>query len=187
MSKRNRAQQNRPVQNDDEVKTQDVTVKVPEVEETHLEEGEEQEEDMDRDDDTVGKAADAPPLTPEQARAQLRTALTQTGLSEKLIERTLAALSSKGSKYPRPCGCGCGGTTKGGNYLPGHDAKHMSRILAEERTRLSAAAVVGAGTAPQAPPQVQEKVQEKAPEQRQDVSYPAGKGPQQTDGGQQEA
>lgn len=27
------------------------------------------------------------------------------------------------------CGCGCGNRTKGGRYLPGHDAKHKGRLM----------------------------------------------------------
>jgi hypothetical protein len=27
------------------------------------------------------------------------------------------------------CGCGCGGRTKGGRYIPGHDAKHKGRLM----------------------------------------------------------
>lgn len=27
------------------------------------------------------------------------------------------------------CHCGCGGTTKGGRYLPGHDAKHKKALV----------------------------------------------------------
>ncbi len=27
------------------------------------------------------------------------------------------------------CLCGCGGNTKGGRYLPGHDAKHKSALI----------------------------------------------------------
>lgn len=30
----------------------------------------------------------------------------------------------------RPCGCGCGDVTKGGTFLPGHDARHRSDLLA---------------------------------------------------------
>lgn len=31
---------------------------------------------------------------------------------------------------PKPhCHCGCGGTTKGGRYLPGHDAKHKKALV----------------------------------------------------------
>ena len=31
------------------------------------------------------------------------------------------------------CHCGCGGFTKGGRYLPGHDAKHKAALV--EATR----------------------------------------------------
>jgi hypothetical protein len=27
------------------------------------------------------------------------------------------------------CHCGCGGITKGGRYLPGHDAKHKKALV----------------------------------------------------------
>lgn len=27
------------------------------------------------------------------------------------------------------CHCGCGGSTKGGRYLPGHDAKHKKALI----------------------------------------------------------
>lgn len=29
------------------------------------------------------------------------------------------------------CLCGCDGTTKGGRYLPGHDAKHKSALITD--------------------------------------------------------
>lgn len=29
------------------------------------------------------------------------------------------------------CLCGCGGTTKGGSFLPGHDAKYKSQLIKE--------------------------------------------------------
>lgn len=29
------------------------------------------------------------------------------------------------------CSCGCGSATKGGQYLPGHDARHASAVAAE--------------------------------------------------------
>lgn len=31
------------------------------------------------------------------------------------------------------CHCDCGGTTKGGRYLPGHDAKHKKALLEAAR------------------------------------------------------
>ncbi|MBW1945830.1 MAG: hypothetical protein JRJ51_23815 [Deltaproteobacteria bacterium] len=30
--------------------------------------------------------------------------------------------------YPKPCSCNCGGTTKGGEWLPGHDQKLRAAI-----------------------------------------------------------
>lgn len=32
-------------------------------------------------------------------------------------------------KIPKPCGCGCGEMTKGGQFIPGHDAKLLSAII----------------------------------------------------------
>lgn len=34
---------------------------------------------------------------------------------------------------PRPCTCGCGETTGGGLYRPGHDARHVSQLTAKVR------------------------------------------------------
>lgn len=34
-------------------------------------------------------------------------------------------------KPPKDCLCGCGGQTKGGNYLPGHDSRHASMVAAD--------------------------------------------------------
>ena len=34
-------------------------------------------------------------------------------------------------RTPRPCLCSCGGTTKGGRFLPGHDAKLRSELMAQ--------------------------------------------------------
>lgn len=31
------------------------------------------------------------------------------------------------------CECGCGGNTRGGRFLPGHDAKLKSQLLAKAR------------------------------------------------------
>lgn len=35
---------------------------------------------------------------------------------------------SKSAKQPRSCACGCGGKTKGGEFLPGHDSRHKVRL-----------------------------------------------------------
>ena len=36
-------------------------------------------------------------------------------------------------KEKRLCGCGCGGTPKGGQYLPGHDARHKAAVFRAAR------------------------------------------------------
>ena len=33
--------------------------------------------------------------------------------------------------YSKPCNCNCGGTTKGGEWLPGHDQKLRAAIEAK--------------------------------------------------------
>lgn len=46
--------------------------------------------------------------------------------------QTADALYWRARKRPaggRECGCGCDGWTKGGRYLPGHDARHLARLL----------------------------------------------------------
>lgn len=34
------------------------------------------------------------------------------------------------SRGPRDCLCGCGGQTKGGKFLPGHDSKYLNHLVA---------------------------------------------------------
>lgn len=56
------------------------------------------------------------------------------------------------AKTPQPCGCGCEGMTKGGRFLPGHDARFHA---AQKTGRLGAAikhATGAHGTASPAPP-----------------------------------
>lgn len=42
-------------------------------------------------------------------------------------------------RQPRECMCGCGETTKGGKFLPGHDAKLKSQLLTVSRSDEAAA------------------------------------------------
>lgn len=46
---------------------------------------------------------------------------------------------------PKECTCGCGGFTKGGRFLPGHDAKYHAR-LAREQAEAAAAEAAKAET-----------------------------------------
>ena len=50
--------------------------------------------------------------------------LTAAGLSQKQIELALKFAAS--TKIPKECACGCGDMTKGGTWIPGHDAKAKS-------------------------------------------------------------
>ncbi len=38
-------------------------------------------------------------------------------------------MSNKTSDTTNSCHCGCGDTTRGGRYLPGHDAKHKKTLV----------------------------------------------------------
>lgn len=52
--------------------------------------------------------------------------------TEKIVRQRKAAAAKKEQRridHGQPCGCGCGGTTGGGRYLPGHDAKHKSALI----------------------------------------------------------
>lgn len=62
-------------------------------------------------------------------------ALKANGMSDALIATMQHHLAAKSNgKVARECRCGCGGTTKGGIYRPGHDAKHLSATLKAMRT-----------------------------------------------------
>lgn len=39
------------------------------------------------------------------------------------------ATKKRPGKEPRPCTCGCGEMTKGGRFIPGHDAKMRGRLI----------------------------------------------------------
>lgn len=55
-------------------------------------------------------------------------------------------------KQPQPCGCGCGGMTKGGRFLPGHDARFHAAQKTGRLAGAIAAHTSGAhGTAAAAP------------------------------------
>ena len=44
---------------------------------------------------------------------------------------------------PRECACGCGGMTKGGRFLPGHDAKHKGNLIRTVREKGPGALAAG--------------------------------------------
>lgn len=53
-------------------------------------------------------------------------------------------------KQPQPCGCGCGGMTKGGRFLPGHDARYHAAQKAGRLAGAIAHATGAHGTATRA-------------------------------------
>lgn len=72
-------------------------------------------------------------LKPSAAKASKATkpAADDVTLSEAEIEAIEAEVRSK---TIRPCGCGCGVETRA-SFLPGHDAKLRSRLIAEAKAR----------------------------------------------------
>lgn len=54
--------------------------------------------------------------------------LTKTGLP-----RLPAIKRQRKPKPARPCSCGCGGETKGGRFIPGHDSRLKGWLLRIER------------------------------------------------------
>jgi hypothetical protein len=52
----------------------------------------------------------------------------------RLIENAMRAIGGrKVRKQPRNCRCQCGGTTRGGMFLPGHDARYRSALVSKAR------------------------------------------------------
>lgn len=50
-------------------------------------------------------------------------------MGSKVEGETLVLRVTKSKSVPRPCACLCGQTTKGGLWMPGHDAKLLSLAL----------------------------------------------------------
>lgn len=65
----------------------------------------------------------------EEAQARVRR-LEQELSDAKAARREAKGATAKRASQPRACACGCGGQTSGGTFLPGHDAKLKSRLLA---------------------------------------------------------
>lgn len=52
---------------------------------------------------------------------------------ERIAKPKSPGVKRKTAKQPADCLCECGGQTKGGRFLPGHDAKLKSKLLAALR------------------------------------------------------
>jgi len=78
--------------------------------------------------------------TKTTARTPQDEALARIAAQAEEMARTTPNSKGRGRKgTPKACACGCGGMTRGGCWMPGHDAKMLSRLLAEARARNAAA------------------------------------------------
>lgn len=55
------------------------------------------------------------------------------GVMKRAAQLAKAAPKRKNNKAPKQCACGCKGMTKGGTWLPGHDAKHASNMKKQQQ------------------------------------------------------
>lgn len=91
-----------------------------------------------RDQVQEGYMADKPSgsgMTAKQINAMKASAKADSS-SDAAAESAVAA--PKRGKTPRECEDGCGGMTKGGRFLPGHDAKMHARLKAERNAQVNA-------------------------------------------------
>lgn len=52
-------------------------------------------------------------------------------MPKRILDTEARICYNGGMSTPNTCVCGCGGTTKGGKFLPGHDARHKSNLIKE--------------------------------------------------------
>ncbi|QCQ57453.1 hypothetical protein SEA_SUCHA_8 [Microbacterium phage Sucha] len=66
-------------------------------------------------------------------RTQINEALDQAtrARNAEIMYGTGSPEHTKASKPATICAHGCGESTKGGRYLPGHDAKHVANLFAD--------------------------------------------------------
>ena len=63
----------------------------------------------------------------------LQTNSALEAIRARALELANRPTKATSRKTPKQCACQCGGWTKGGTWLPGHDAKALSAMLAEIR------------------------------------------------------
>lgn len=87
-----------------------------------------------------GDATSEPDATPEQKLADFAKAKDAKAAAAKAKKPRADGLSdlpplprAKKAKPPKPCACGCGKMTRGGEYLPGHDGRPKGWALRVER------------------------------------------------------
>ena len=79
----------------------------------------------------TGKTSGAQDLSGMSYEDQIRILKQQLSDAQAAKRETAKAKGPK--RTPRPCGCGCGAITGGGTFVPGHDAKLRSALLARIR------------------------------------------------------
>lgn len=85
-------------------------------------------------------AAEEARLAENGAKAAVRKERAPKAKADKPARET-----TPGQRSPRDCECGCGAQTKGGRFLPGHDAKLHSRQKAEAKAKAEAEAAQAPG------------------------------------------
>lgn len=111
----------------------------------------------------TGESVNAVPKPGPKVKAEKTTAAPKV----KAPPKVKAERKPKAAKAGQICGCGCKGTTKGGRFLPGHDARFHSaqKKAAEKAEAKTAKAPVAAGNgddAPPAPPKIADSAQPEA-------------------------
>lgn len=69
----------------------------------------------------------------DQSRDEAEAARASKNTRQKESRRTMATDATeitkpRKAKDPQNCTCGCGGQTKGGRFIPGHDARYHARM-----------------------------------------------------------
>jgi hypothetical protein len=83
----------------------------------------------------MGCRADRAERHNERRRAERGEATTRVPVRPGAKPRKRAPRGPKWTPGARACTCGCGGTTRGGRYLPGHDSRHLAALRTDVRSR----------------------------------------------------
>lgn len=70
-------------------------------------------------------------LTESQIRRMRADSQADPASDAAAEANVVKAVRAKRTKDPRDCECGCGAQTKGGRFIPGHDAKLHKRLREE--------------------------------------------------------
>lgn len=88
---------------------------------------------------TVAKETSGSGLTEKQIKAMHAAAKADPESDAKAEAAANGTQKVRSGRAPKDCECGCGGQTKGGRFLPGHDAKYHSALRKAEEAKVAAA------------------------------------------------